>query len=104
MTFREVYSRLVEESRRAMCPAHWFPSLGTRQEGQRAALDAAVAARRLTRDFADQLLPAPAPPVSATALLEAAASSTTDPVVARERIDTVRKLLAMRKQPGEVDE
>ena len=68
MAFREVYSRLVAESRDQKKPLNWTASLGTDVYGRESALQLAVEKKRLSAQYVAGLLPhldAPAPQVLA---------------------------------------
>lgn len=57
MAFKEKYTKLVAEARRARKPSHWTASLGFDKVQQEAVLKEAVSRRRLTAGQAAALLP-----------------------------------------------
>ena len=56
MTFKEVYSRLVDASKQAGTPVRWFPSLGSDAAGRAPAMAEAVRLGRLGVDHVRRLL------------------------------------------------
>lgn len=60
MAFKEAYTSLVDEAKRAGKAPEWFPSLGHDPRGREAVLEEAVRLGRLPASQAAGLLPAPA--------------------------------------------
>lgn len=92
MAFREAYTRLVEDARRAHMPAAWSVSLGFDLERRALAITAAVRAGRLPQE---ELLALPAP-ARGEALLLPVSSANTD--AARQRL---RELAEKLRNPAE---
>lgn len=92
MAFREAYTRLVEEARRAHMPAAWSVSLGFDLERRALAITAAVRAGRLPQE---ELLALPSP-ARGDALLLPVSSANTD--TARQRL---RELAEKLRNPAE---
>lgn len=57
MTFRESYTRLVEQARQRRAPARWNVTLGQDVEGRKGAIQNAVRQGRITAQHAQLLLP-----------------------------------------------
>lgn len=57
MAFREVYTRLVTESRSAGHRVHWFASLGFDRDGREAPLTDALSKKRITLSYVNSVLP-----------------------------------------------
>lgn len=63
MTFKEVYTRLVCNSRSNHAPVRWVPSLGFERSGRHLAIKVAVEAGRITHEAAMLYLPEGDPPL-----------------------------------------
>lgn len=92
MAFREAYTRLVEEARRAHMPVAWSVSLGFDLERRALAITAAVHAGRLPQE---ELFALPAPSRGDMLLLPVSSANTD---VARQRL---RELAEKLRNPAE---
>ncbi len=91
--FIETYSRHVQEARQSGIKAHWTATLGTDPKLRLQRLQEAVAARRISADHADSLLPGPTP-----ATLEHVAALLTGPdapISDRRASQRLREIAAM---------
>lgn len=59
MAFKDAYNRIVEQARNQGIKPKWFASLGHSVDGRKKALDEAVRMNRISKDYAQSLLPAP---------------------------------------------
>lgn len=59
MAFKDAYNRIIQQARDAGIKPRWFASLGHSEEGRTKALNEAVRLNRISKDYAQSLLPAP---------------------------------------------
>lgn len=59
MSFKDAYTRIVEQNKIQGIKPRWFASLGHNVEGREIALNEAVRVNRISQDYANSLLPAP---------------------------------------------
>lgn len=93
MAFKEAYSRMVDDARRARRPVSWSVSMGHDTAKRHAALVAAEARGLLSAGDALRLAPPAANMRTTAALLLENATKSADPETFKERIATLKALL-----------
>lgn len=100
MAFRDTYNRLVDEARQQRAPLQWLVSEGHDTERRRTAVDAALAAGRLTHEQAAPLLGLPLR-TEAVALLAGPEGEKGVPAHVMERLQQLRAHLTSPRDLGE---